>query len=57
MPTVEFEVWCARCGAGLCGQCHDVSGGIKVDPCEHCLEQEYDEGYDRGSYDERAKRD
>ena len=48
---VDFEVFCAKCGAGLCGQ---STGGntkgrgypyVSVGPCERCLEAEYDKGH------------
>ena len=48
MPTIEFEVWCARCGNGLCGQCHETKGGITVEPCANCLDKEYDLGLEKG---------
>lgn len=53
MPKIEaeFEVWCDRCGAGLCGQCRETRGGITIEPCENCLNSEYNEGYDKG-YDD-----
>jgi hypothetical protein len=50
---IEFEVYCARCGAGICGNV-DVSHGraghriLRIDPCERCLKSERDEGYDEG---------
>jgi len=47
MPYLEFEVWCS-CGNGLCNQTKEVKGGIMVEPCEKCLEKEYDSGYDTG---------
>ena len=49
---IEFEVYCDRCGAGLCNNIsirYDFSPPrILVDPCEKCLEKEYDEGHDAG---------
>lgn len=53
MPVLEleFEVYCS-CGNGLCN-C-SVEGKnrhsqyITVEPCEKCLEQQYDKGYDVG---------
>lgn len=52
MPTfdisIEFEVYCAKCGAGLCNQSYtgDKRGilALKVEPCERCLESEYIKG-------------
>jgi hypothetical protein len=63
MPTLplEFEVYCGKCGAGLCGNCTEGKTPgrgaplIKVDPCEKCLENAKDEGdtegYERGLAD------
>jgi 2-polyprenyl-3-methyl-5-hydroxy-6-metoxy-1,4-benzoquinol methylase len=53
--TIDFEVWCGTCGAGLCHQTHERSGGITVDACEACIEEAknsarsegYDEGYEQ----------
>lgn len=60
MPHIEFEVWCAKCGAGLCRQCDTTKDGrgITVEPCEQCLDAKYAEGHDSGysdGYDEAAK--
>jgi hypothetical protein len=46
--TVNIDVWCAKCGAGLCGQTKTISGAFHVYPCEACLEKAESEGYDRG---------
>lgn len=52
MPSFEFEVFCQRCGAGLCNQSStgNTPGRgmpyVRVEPCEKCLEREYDEGAD-----------
>jgi len=41
--TVEIEVYCASCGAGLCNQTESTIGGhhgkpqFRVEPCERCL--------------------
>lgn len=48
--TAEFEVFCAKCGAGLCGNC--TSGYtrgrghpyIQIEPCERCLTDAYENG-------------
>lgn len=59
---LEFEAYCARCGAVLCGSCTGgVTRGRRVSyidiiPCEKCSEKSYSDGYDRG-YDEGYKRD
>jgi hypothetical protein len=58
MPTligneedIEFEVWCSKCGAGLCGNAYVKSAQgyrgsqrVYIEPCEKCLENSYDEG-------------
>lgn len=51
---IEFEVFCANCGAGLC----PVSEGgntprrnqpfVQVAPCEKCLTERFDEGFAEG---------
>lgn len=56
MPTLEldFEVFCAECGAGLC---NNVQEGrtpkrgmpfIEVAPCEHCTKRLEDNAYQSG---------
>lgn len=52
--TVEFEVFCAKCGEGLCNQ--STTGKtlrrshnyVQVSPCEKCLEDVRDNGYEKG---------
>lgn len=56
MPSfeVEFEVFCANCGAGLCS----ISTGgnssrrnmpfVSVEPCPKCISYAEDKGYDCG---------
>ena len=59
MPEVvhDVEIWCGRCGAGLCSQseARRDGRGIDVEPCETCIEKEReaadDEGYERGKED------
>lgn len=47
---VEFEVFCAQCGAGLCGNCstrESIRRGFPqavIEPCEKCLESAREEG-------------
>lgn len=47
---VEFEVFCGKCGAGLCSQStvgYTNRRGmpfVSVEPCETCLNAEYDRG-------------
>ena len=57
MPEIEVnvEIYCARCGVGLC---NGTTAGKKpnsrgypffeVEPCEHCLDIAHGEGYDEG---------
>ena len=48
--TVEFEVFCAKCGAGLCGNCTTGTSSrrgmpyVQVEPCEACLKESYENG-------------
>ena len=51
MPTIEFEVWCI-CGEKLCNQCDNVAGGIRVRPCQRCLKEQYEIGYEDGLEEE-----
>lgn len=56
MPSfeVDFEVFCANCGAGLCS----VSTGgnsnrrnmpfVSVEPCSNCIERTKEKGYEDG---------
>lgn len=52
--TVEFEVFCAECGAGLCGDTETrKSHGrgfdqIAVAPCSKCIDNAVDRGIDKG---------
>lgn len=54
MPSidVEIEVYCDRCGAGLCGDTNVINkrnqSAFSVSPCSRCLEREYDLGYNKG---------
>lgn len=47
---VDFEVYCAKCGAGLCNQSDTRSSHrrgmpqVSVEPCERCLEDAREEG-------------
>jgi len=51
---IEFEVFCARCGAGLCGNSDTRSSynrgcpQVTVEPCDKCISNSKDEGYDEG---------
>ena len=50
MPTfdIDFEVFCARCGNGLCNQSDTTQergrNKLTVEPCEKCLEEAKEEG-------------
>jgi hypothetical protein len=47
---VDFEVFCARCGAGLCNQSDTRTSRnrkypqVTVEPCERCLDSAREEG-------------
>ena len=51
---VEIEVYCAKCGEGLCGQTEAVrthgrrAPAFRVTPCQRCLDEKYDEGFEDG---------
>jgi len=55
MPELEFEfeVFCGKCGAGLCQNCTEGKTTrrgmpfISVDPCEKCLDEARTEGYEQ----------
>lgn len=59
MPTfdvsVDFDVYCAVCGAALCNQCNADNSTttrrarLTVEPCQHCLDAEQDKGFDKGA--------
>ena len=54
MPTltVELSAYCNRCGAGICRNVEiDKNMNINIDPCETCLDAEYDRGYSDGHED------
>lgn len=61
MPAliVDFDVYCAECGAGLCNktdveECYG-NKNVKVGPCTDCLEAAGEAGYSKGY--EQAKED
>ncbi len=53
--NVNIDVYCGKCGAGLCHQTsvRDYRGGhsLDVDPCEKCLSEANGEGYEEGLAD------
>lgn len=56
MPEIEIdiELYCERCGAGLCNQAASARTrtrnypSFRIEPCQRCLETARDEGYDKG---------
>ena len=52
--TVDVEVYCAKCGEGLCNQTESTrtrrrqEPAFLVAPCEKCLQDAYDRGFDAG---------
>lgn len=52
MPSIDFSVYCDKCGAGLCNETtvrHDSAEvSISIEPCETCLENADEEGFERG---------
>jgi hypothetical protein len=57
MPTMEleFEVFCASCGNGLCNVSETGTTQrrampfVSVEPCPKCIEKAADEGYEKGA--------
>ena len=50
--TVELSAYCNKCGAGICRNVEiDKNMNINIDPCETCLDAEYDRGYSDGYED------
>lgn len=61
--TVDVEIFCEKCGAGLCNQSRSTDGrlgrsrgpAIHVEPCKKCLDDAemkgYEEGYSKGKQD------
>lgn len=51
--TIDFEVVCGKCGAGLCNQSSGSNyrgqNVVTVDPCEKCINASYDEGFEHGN--------
>ena len=46
---IHFDVYCARCGKGICGNCDTnivskSSLKMRVEPCRKCLDKEYARG-------------
>lgn len=45
MPSLDFEVFCDACGAGLCSVTKVKNNEVHVEPCESCLERAAEDGY------------
>lgn len=62
---IEFEVFCGKCGAGICMNCSEGKtpgrgmNTLTVEPCDKCLSNSHSEGYDIGQADgyEEAKKE
>lgn len=60
--TVSFEVFCGRCGKGICNNCTEGTTQrrryptLTINPCEYCNSNTHDEGfkdgYDAGKADQ-----
>lgn len=53
MPLIYFEVYCAKCGRGLCPLTTvDERSGVKVEvmPCPECLKAAENDGFDKGLF-------
>ncbi len=51
MPLIYFEVYCAKCGKGLCNLTTvDERSGINIEikPCPECLKGAESNGFDKG---------
>lgn len=62
MPTVtgevevslDFEIWCEDCGAGLCDTVSEgkYGRGFQLPPCQRCMDEhgteKYNVGYEEG---------
>ena len=52
--SIEFEVFCDRCGAGMCSNTEVTIGRsrgipqLRITPCDKCLDNERKEGYNEG---------
>ncbi len=53
--SVNIDVYCDRCGAGLCQQTsvnnYRGNQSFSVAPCQTCLDEAKDEGYQDGLVD------
>lgn len=59
--SVDFEVFCGRCNAGLCNQSDTRSSRrrsmpqVTVEPCERCLERKVEEAAEKVRDDLEAR--
>jgi len=57
MPSfeIEFEVYCASCGAGLCNQSNGSNDNrgprVDVEACENCIANTEQDSYETGYSD------
>jgi len=55
MPSIDFEVYCSKCGYGLCNstKVDQRRGGVvmEIEPCPECLKGAKSDGYDEGHAD------
>ena len=55
--SIDVEVYCARCGAGLCNQTNSTftkqrrQPCFQVEPCARCFNQNSNENYNMGYED------
>lgn len=53
--TLDFEVFCGTCGAGLCNESdtrksrHRGENQVTVNSCDKCVSDGYDRGYEKGA--------
>lgn len=57
MPKVEveIEVWCARCGTGICNLAEGTHKGLVVEPCDRCIDEAKEDAYNDGLEDGREE--
>ncbi len=53
--SINIDVYCGKCGAGLCQQTgvsyYRGNQSFNVDPCQNCLDEAKEEGYQDGLVD------
>jgi hypothetical protein len=59
--VVNIEIYCERCGAGICSNAtftiHRGLPTFMIAPCDKCMRDAEDEGYDKGYDDAKAEYD